>query len=252
MPLIHSPEGGKLKKRDYGEGMNWFWENGYLSAALFNYLALLGWSHPEEKEFLSVDVIVDVFTIDRISKSPSKFDIGKLNWLNEQHLRAMDADSLYNNAIQVIPSDEFKKLQLALGDECFKRALFELREHYSNLKEVPDKYAIFIDVVYAEELQENLDVLMEDREKNIELLTALKDEIGAMDAVADVDAAMHLMKSAGGKVSCKGKALFHPLRVTLTGRAEGFDLKRLLPILGKDRILKRTRHVLKILKQEEE
>jgi len=250
VPLIHSPEGGKLKKRDYGEGINWFSENGYLSNAMFNYLALLGWSHPDGTEFLSRQDIVDVFKLERISKSPSKFDIGKLSWLNEQHMRALDAQELYNAAIRILPEGEFKELQNTLGEECMKQALYELRDGYSNLREIPGKFGVFRDIVYAEELQENIDILMEDREINIGLLQALADEFSAVDAINDGDIAMHLMKSAGGKAGCKGKALFHPLRVALTGRDEGFEMKRLLPLLGKERILKRAEHVLGILKSE--
>ncbi len=240
VPLIHSMEGGKLKKRDYGEGINWFWEHGYLNEALFNYLALLGWSHPEGIEFLSKDEITKVFSIDRISKSPSKFDIAKLSWLNEQHMRALDADALYVRAQEFVSHGALESLRAAMGEENLKRALYELRDGYANLIEIPDKFAIFIEEKYQNELKENIGILMENREKNIELLTSLAAVAGSIDAVDEGDEAMHLMKSAGGKAGCKGKELFHPVRVALTGRAEGFELKRVLPILGKRRILERV------------
>ena len=80
-------------------------------------------------------------------------------------------------------------------------------------------------------------------------LRALIDEVGTVDNVDKGDAAAHLMKSAGGKADCKGRHLYHPLRVALTGLSEGFELKRLLPLLGKDRILRRAEYALGILKE---
>ena len=251
VPLIHSPEGGKLKKRELGEGLDWVCEQVYLNTALFNYLSLLGWSHPEGIEVLSREEIIAAFSISRISKSPSKFDIDKLNWLNEQHMRKMDADTLYNAAMEYVSNDDFKALDDELGKDKFKAVMFELLDGYSNLKEIPGKFAIFREGPYRDELKGNVALLMDDRAKNINLLNAFRDEVLAVDDVAGGDTAMHLMKSAGGKVSCKGKSLYHPLRVALTGRGEGFELKRFLPLLGRDLILKRTEYVLDILKRSE-
>lgn len=248
LPLIHSPEGGKLKKRDLGEGLGWVWEKGYLSPALFNYLALLGWSHPEGIDVLTKDEIVAAFAVDRISKSPSKFDISKLDWLNEQHMRGMDADSLYNAAIEYLPPHDFKALDDELGGDKFKIVLYELLDGYSNLMEIPEKFVVFREAGYEEELKGNLNLLMADKERNINLLNALRDEVHAVDAITDADNAVYLMKSAGGKAGCKGKDLYHPIRVALTGRSEGFELKRFLPLLGRDRVLKRIEHVLENLK----
>ena len=246
LPLIHSPEGGKLKKRELGEGLGWIWEKGYLRNALFNYLALLGWSHPEGKEILFKDDIIPVFEIGRISKSPSKFDVDKLDWLNEEHLRMMDADTLYNTAMEYLSPDDFKALDTELGKGRFKNVMFELADGYSNLKEIPQKLAVFREGPFKDGLEHNMNSLMQDKDKNIKLLVAFRDEVTG--EIADSDTAFHLMKSAGGKAGCKGKDLYHPLRVALTGRTEGFELKRLLPLLGKDRILKRMDYVLEKLK----
>ena len=247
LPLIHSPEGGKLKKRELGEGLDWIWEKGYLRNALFNYLALLGWSHPEGKEVFLKEDILPVFEICRISKSPSKFDMSKLDWLNEQHLRLLDADTLYNTAMEYLSPEDFKALDIELGSAHFKRAMFELTDGYSNLKEVPDKFASFRDGPYRNDLEHSISMLMQDRDRHISLLKAFRDELSTAE-IADSDAAVHLMKSAGGRAGCKGKELYHPLRVAITGRSEGFELKRLLPLLGKERILKRIDYLLEKLK----
>jgi nondiscriminating glutamyl-tRNA synthetase len=251
VPLIHSPKGGKLKKRELGEGLGWVWENCYLSEAMFNYLALLGWSHPEGKEILTKEETVSAFAIDRISRSPSKFDINKLDWLNEQHMRMLDPDSLYNAAMEFLPVDQFKALDDELGRDRFKTAMFELNDGYSNLKEIPEKFTVFQDEHFREGLTENSEILMSNKEKNIDLLAAFLDEVKAADNIPDGETAVHIMKSTGGKANCKGKDLYHPLRVTLTGRTEGFELKRLLPLMGKDRVLKRAEYALGILKQSE-
>jgi nondiscriminating glutamyl-tRNA synthetase len=191
--------------------------------------------------------IIPVFSIDRISKSPSKFDIDKLDWLNEQHLRMMDADTLYNTAMEYLSPDDFKALDDELGKGLFKRTMFELADGYSNLKEIPQKFAVFRKGPFKEGLENNIDLLMQDKDRNIKLLKAFRDEVSAGE-MADSDTAFNLMRSAGGKAGCKGKDLYHPLRVALTGGTEGFELKRLLPLFGKERILKRIDYVLEILK----
>ncbi|MCL2169557.1 MAG: glutamate--tRNA ligase [Defluviitaleaceae bacterium] len=91
LPLILSPDGGKLSKRKGDAFFEDFVEKGYLPQALVNFIALLGFAPPDNREIFTLDELVEVFGIEGISKSPSTFDTAKLKWMNGEYLKAMDA-----------------------------------------------------------------------------------------------------------------------------------------------------------------
>ena len=93
LPLLRNPDGSKLSKRRNPTGLGYFRRSGYLPEALLNYLALMGWSMPDEREIFSVADMTAQFDIDRVSVRGPVFDLAKLGWLNGQHIRALDADA---------------------------------------------------------------------------------------------------------------------------------------------------------------
>ena len=93
LPLLRNPDGSKLSKRRNPTGLDYFRRTGYLPEALLNYLALMGWSMPDEREIFSVADMTAQFDIDRVSVRGPVFDLAKLGWLNGQHIRALDADA---------------------------------------------------------------------------------------------------------------------------------------------------------------
>ena len=91
LPLLRNPDGSKLSKRRNPTGLEYFRRAGYLPEALLNYLALMGWSMPDEREVFGFDDMVEHFDIDRVSVRGPVFDLVKLGWLNGQHIRALSA-----------------------------------------------------------------------------------------------------------------------------------------------------------------
>ena len=91
LPLLRNPDQSKLSKRKNPTGINYFRDAGYLPEALLNYLALMGWSMPNEEEIFNLDQMIADFDVDRISVRGPIFDLEKLNWMNGQYLRALDA-----------------------------------------------------------------------------------------------------------------------------------------------------------------
>ncbi len=86
-PVILDPEGGKLSKRKSNTSLFWFKENGFFPEALLNFLATLGWSHPEEKDIFSLEEFVKLFELSDVSPVAPIFDIKKLEWLNGEYIR---------------------------------------------------------------------------------------------------------------------------------------------------------------------
>jgi glutamyl-tRNA synthetase len=94
LPLLHGPDGKKLSKRHGAASVQELRDQGYLPAAVRNYLALLGWGFDESTTFFSTEDLVANFSLDRVSKSPAVFDEKKLRWMNGRYLREMDPDEL--------------------------------------------------------------------------------------------------------------------------------------------------------------
>src|SRR3954465_10682910 len=94
LPLLHGPDGKKLSKRHGAASVQELRDQGYLPAAIRNYLALLGWGFDDETTFFTTDELIERFTLDRVSKSPAVFDEKKLRWMNGRYLREMDTDEL--------------------------------------------------------------------------------------------------------------------------------------------------------------
>jgi glutamyl-tRNA synthetase len=93
-PLILSPEGKKLSKRDGVTSIDDFRQMGYIAPALVNYMTLLGWSAPDAQELFTLDVAAGMFDFDRVTKAGGKFDWDKLNWINSQYIHALPAEEL--------------------------------------------------------------------------------------------------------------------------------------------------------------
>src|SRR3954465_14758159 len=94
LPLLHGPDGKKLSKRHGAASVQELREQGYLPAAVRNYLALLGWGFDDTTTFFTTEELIERFTLDRVSKSPAVFDEKKLRWMNGRYLREMDTDEL--------------------------------------------------------------------------------------------------------------------------------------------------------------
>jgi glutamyl-tRNA synthetase len=99
-PIIRGTKREKLGKRFGHSSINWFLEQGYLPEALLNYLSLLGWSHPEEKEFFTFDEFTKHFDLKDLSPVGPVFDLTKLTWLNGEWMRSLDGEVIYKHLLE--------------------------------------------------------------------------------------------------------------------------------------------------------
>src|SRR6059058_4224046 len=95
LPLLHGPDGKKLSKRHGAASVQELRDSGYLPAAVRNYLALLGWGYDESTTFFSTGELIDLFSLERVSKNPAVFDEQKLRWMNGRYLRELPLDELH-------------------------------------------------------------------------------------------------------------------------------------------------------------
>jgi len=233
--LIHGPDGGKLSKRHGATSIGEFRDMGYLSAAVVNYLALLSWHPGGEREKFLLSELVEAFDMSRVSRSPAIFDLDKLNWLNGQYLRELAPSELAELARPYLHEEG---LQFADGQREVVAAA--IQANLVVLEEAPRFAKVFADdvvltaSVHLSALDEAaVGVVLETTRERVE---ALSDEYPGLDE------ARALLKSVAQTCAAqgiKGKAIYRPLRVALTGLDQGPELFYLVAGLGRTRILTR-------------
>lgn len=228
--LLMGADGAKLSKRHGATAVREFHAAGYLPEAVVNYLALLSWSPEEEgREVLSLSELVGEFRLETLSRSPSVFDVHKLNWLNGQHIRRIDPVRLVDLARPFAGE--------VAGHPLFFEMIISVRDNLERLTEVPHYLEVYTTFPPLE--PETVKVLSSrDALQVIEAARSALLESGA----ADVEQARVMLGEITGSFKKKGlkpKDIFMPLRLALTGRPAGPALPYLLYILGREECLRR-------------
>jgi nondiscriminating glutamyl-tRNA synthetase len=203
--LILGHDRSKLSKRHGATSVSQYADDGYLSEAMVNYLTLLGWSSPDGAEVFTREEAVARFSLDRVNPAPAVFDSQKLDWLNGQYIHRMSAAEL-----RPLVAKFFDAPWLEQGIDVVKTGVHRLTEFGSALAFVRQYEPPQIDRPFAE-------VLAADLRSN----GAPRDEAG-------YKAMVERLKTATG---LKGKNLFMPLRLAMTGSEHGPELVRLIPLL---------------------
>ena len=239
-PLILGPDRTPLSKRHGATAVSQYREEGFLPEALQNYLLLLGGTTASGEEILPLEEIAETFSFSAVSKSAPVFDRKKLEWLNTQTIRKMGEDRLsrlllpyLSKARLPIPSDDRKTLE---------KISVALRDNLVVLSQVEAYLGIFFDEEFY--FEDNAKSILLDS-RNRETLRTIHNLVQGFPEITD-DNISSLFSQMEEKTGRKGKALFAPLRAGVTGKTKGPELVKTLPILGKERILRRLTMALEI------
>jgi nondiscriminating glutamyl-tRNA synthetase len=224
--LLVGEDRQKLSKRHGATSVTKYKDLHYLPSALMNYLCLLGWSHPEEKDIFDLASLGKVFTLDRFSKSPALYDVKKLDFFNEQHLRKLSVSEIESYFTKIIPTDH----QYHSKDQDWKNSFATL---YTEKIQLFTDILEFLPDVFADTFKkdENYNEVIS-WETTKPLAEYLKSELSKLDSDSSpttelVDNWMtHLKK----ELKIKGKPLFMGTRIVLTGKNHGPDLKVLVSL----------------------
>ncbi|MGA0900163.1 MAG: glutamate--tRNA ligase [Luteolibacter sp.] len=239
IPLILNADGSKMSKRDEGAAVGDYQKQGYLPAAVTNFLALLGWNPKTEDEVFSVSELIERFSLEQVNRAPARFDIEKCQWMNQQHLAKLGDEEFAAAARPLVEA-----AGLALGDQ-FERIAAAVKAKVRLLSEVPAA----IDFILTDTFDLDEEAL-EKVNNNADIAPILDGLADQLDAITDwsADAAKQALNEfAEAKQTKPGKLMF-PLRVALSGRGHGPDLGDILTLLGKQRCLKRLRSFVSKLK----
>ncbi|MEO7492329.1 MAG: glutamate--tRNA ligase [Sphingomicrobium sp.] len=224
IPLIHGPDGAKLSKRHGALGVHDYREMGILPEALFNYLLRLGWGHGDD-EIISAEQAIAWFDLDHVGKSPSRFDMKKLESLNAHYIREADDARLAKLVAE----------RLEISDsELLVRAMPELKARAHDLNQLADG-ARFLFATRPLTIDEPAAALLKDSRA---LLGAAHAALGSVSAW-DHDALDEAVRAAADAAGVKLGKLAQPLRAALTGRTTSPGIFDVLVLLGQGESLAR-------------
>lgn len=235
--LILGKDHTKMSKRHGATSVDQYRRLGYLPEALDNFLALLGWAPEGEEEIFSMDEMVNLFSMDRVAKNPAVFDIDKLNWINAQYVRKLDKDAFFELAKPFMIEAEYMTGE-ETGEklEWLKDVAYTAVTQIDYGAQIPEKIAMYFDDEFEMENEEAAAVLHGETVPLVinSLLQGLK-ELEVLDK-ASVKAVFKQIQK-GNKL--KGKDVYMPIRVALTGNQHGPELVEMIPLLGVSRSSKR-------------
>ena len=246
LPNILNADKKKLSKRQGDVAVEDFKKKGYLPEALVNYVALLGWSPEGNQEIFTMEELEQAFTLEKVSKSGGVFDVQKLNWMNNQYIKACDLDRLTQLCAQYTAEAGLMSLEESKEKyDWLKLAVDTVRESMDYLAQFPEKVKILFEG-YPEVLEDDAAEFIKSehmKELSEVLLAKLKEFKGELSP-DDIKA---LLKEVQKEKGIKGKNLFMGSRVLFTGSMHGPDINNLLSLIGREKLIERLEHSQKLL-----
>ncbi|CAM3225744.1 glutamate--tRNA ligase [Streptobacillus ratti] len=248
MPLLRNADKTKISKRKNPVSLNYYKEEGYLKEGLLNFLALMGWSLGGEKEIFTLDEMIENFSFDRISLGGPVFDLVKLAWVNNQHMKLKPVSELTDLAIPFIEKEGYDISKFSR--EKLERMVEITREGSHTLKELAKNLDVFfIDEIVLPEITEDMNkkdrkavervheaLSSEEGKKSIALFL---EKLNSLDEELDEELIKDILHKLPEELNEGIGKVLMPIRAVLTGKSKGPDLYSIISIIGKEKTIKR-------------
>jgi glutamyl-tRNA synthetase len=241
LPLLLNADRSKLSKRQGDVAVEDYKNKGFLKEALVNFVALLGWTAGDDKEYYTMEELVSKFSLDRVNKSGAVFNLEKLTWLNEEHLRKKTDSQLLFLLREELINSRFQSDNFA--DEYLLRVISVMKERVSFIKEFLEKgFYFFEDPLSYEESA----VKKRWNARSADILRKYSLNISSIPSPQkeDYETALHntaiQMNTGNGDV-------IHPLRLAVSGVGGGPGIFDILYIIGKEKTIFRINRIIEKL-----
>jgi glutamyl-tRNA synthetase len=233
LPLILGPDRNRLSKRHGAASIEEFRDQGILADALFNYLCLLGWSPGDDKEIMSREELLKIFSLKRANKANAVFDYQKLLWINGQYLTRSDARSLVKNlskkTLMIVDryDKEHVKALIGLIDLVKERArtFSDLEDGINFFINPPKDYDISgVNKLFTPEALNHLETVL---------------DLFSKEHDFSVENLEKIIRDLAEQLGIKAGVIIHPLRLALTGKTSSPGIFEVMSLLGKEEVLKR-------------
>ncbi|MCL1934161.1 MAG: glutamate--tRNA ligase [Candidatus Azobacteroides sp.] len=256
LPLLLKPEGnGKLSKRDgdrlgfpvfplqwkdpkTGETASGYREAGYLPEALLNFLALLGWNPGDDREILSRDELIDLFTLEKCSKNGAKFDYKKGEWFNHQYIQSKSDEAIADLFLPVLNE---KGIRASRNQVVKIAGLIKERIHFTT--ELWEQSAFFFTAPDAYDEKTVSKRWKEDSPEKMQALISVLETVDDFSASTTETAVMSWIESNGYSVG----AIMNAFRLALVGESKGPHIFNITEIIGKEEVIKRLKKAIEVL-----
>jgi len=238
LPLLLNSDKSKLSKRQGDVAVEDFKAKGYLKETLINFVALLGWTAGDDREFYYINELIKNFSLERVNKSGAVFNVEKLDWLNAEHLRKK-----LNSEILLMLKEEISKSKYkaqSYSDDYLLKVIEAMKERVSFVKDYLEKSPYFFEA--PEEFDES-GISKRWKDNSFELLKKLNEKFMKLENPGKDDYENALKETATELGVGKGD-LIHPLRLAVSGIGGGPGVFDITDILGKDETIKRINNAI--------
>ncbi|MCS7245333.1 MAG: glutamate--tRNA ligase [candidate division WOR-3 bacterium] len=226
LPMILGPDKKKLSKRHGSLSVIEYKKMGILSDALFNFLALLGWSPKDNREIISREEMIRIFKIEEVNSSPAVFDINKLLWMNSEYIKTKENREILE-LVKEISSDKYDERKLLTCIELLKTRTKTLRD-----------FLEFGDYFLTEDYKFEKEAIEKINEKSLEYLKLLHDKYLKVEEWNKKNLE-EILRDLSNKLGIKASEIIHPLRAIVSGKTVGPGLFEILEALGKEVVIRR-------------
>ena len=239
-PLITDEEHHKLSKRCGHSSYEDLIDQGFITEAIVNYVALLGWSPEDNREIFSLDELIKEFDYHRISKSPAVFDIVKLRWMNGEYLKAMDFDKFYELAEPYIK-------KVITKDYDLKKVASLIKSRIEILPDIKDQIDFFEAVPEYDTAMYCHKKMKTNEETSLEVLKEILPRLEAWDDYSN-DALFGLLKGFAEEKGYKNGYVMWPVRTAVSGKQNTpGGATEIMEVLGKAESVERIKNAIELL-----
>jgi len=236
-PTILNKEKKTLSKRHGALSVKHYREEGYIPEALVNYLSLLSWSSESGDDILSRERIVKEFSFSRMSSSSTVFDDDKLLWMNGQYIRALKSEDLLNLSLPILENSGYTTKNL----EKTVKILEAVKGNLTKMSDLPQ----YVELFYKSEVEPDGAAEKEliEKEESKQVFNKFINGVEKYDEIS-ADDFKEIMKQVQNDTGIKGKNLWMPVRIALTGQSHGPELPMLIEFFGKEEVVSRIKKVM--------
>jgi glutamyl-tRNA synthetase len=237
LPLILSPNGGKLSKRNAAEmgipvSVHDYREVGYEPEALINYLAFLGWNPGTDEEVFTLEELVEAFSLDRVGSAGTQFDLDKLEWYNQQHLRLLPVAEIAKRAKPYLAEHGYDP-----EDDYLHEVVALMQDRISYVKDLATSCGYFFETPTS---YEERGVKKRWKDDSADLLLEYADLLEEADAFTAETTESILRELADDEDVGAGR-IIHPTRLAVSGMSYGPSLFDMMVVLGREACVRRMR-----------
>lgn len=240
--LILGEDHKKMSKRHGATSVTEYRNMGYLPKAVVNYLALLGWTPKGEQEIFTEEELIKQFSMKRVSSNDAVFDINKLNWINFQYMKKLDADQLYALIVPfLVKAGYVEESVTEEKKDWLKKVIWFMKDHIYFAGQAAEELRFFFEDM-PKITDENVLAVMKE-ETSGKLLKAFIEDLKALETFdqAEIKKCFNACMKAQG---IKGKAAYEPTRIALTGVTQGPGMFEMMELFGREKTMDRLEAAL--------